>query len=710
MSSGPKILVTGALNILQDLSNGSNIPALQPLVSVAVRIYTSAEGAKSNKKQAKALAQEVHNSIEQIKHVYPVVSSSSTQGLHEDGIREFQRALEDVATFVERIAQRNRFWRVLNQQEDRQELSDYRTKITEAKVQFLVAMEMAKFQILQREQEYPVFTLADLELRQTLNQTNPKHTRAIARLVPHQKLVILQRYHTKSNFDQDIESLMSLRHPNLPFLGASSLFAPAPFIVKELSTHSPVREVVKGLYRESPKALQIKAIEIITGVLDGMNHLRENDFALSDLIKQTSSIQYDGSKVILNVELPKHKSRSTVTSSTLPKTPFEHKWDTPQPLWTVTDEGFINLDNELFWRSLQPIFASLFQSLDIPDGEWVDIPGQENEVLQELFGLPEDPRTTDWVNSTLPSAFWPIWRYLMGCDLKRRLHDLRNISEKLCGPSDQVIDIPQALVATGNFPYQDFPPTQTDHPLGLGTVACRTNLGHLVVVCDLLGELRDEGIIDMDQFISTEIADDEEQANPSEELIRAGGGIFPEPVGDYTRYKFFGRPFSLEIGRTTTTSLHNPAASETRRRIQEYFHHRLPSLLEENSWVREEPTDGFVLVTSVTSWRSTQLLHNHDTDVEAQSEGCLQCMMYGEERPQGPQPDATSNQNLKINGVHFHALPEQFIALCPMEYNCWGCWTISEGAREIQLEPLGGFSYTYNPNCGFKGVFAQFLD
>ncbi|KAJ7017008.1 hypothetical protein C8F04DRAFT_1406345 [Mycena alexandri] len=43
MSSRPKILVAGALSILQDLSNGSNIPALQPLVSVAVRIYTSAE-------------------------------------------------------------------------------------------------------------------------------------------------------------------------------------------------------------------------------------------------------------------------------------------------------------------------------------------------------------------------------------------------------------------------------------------------------------------------------------------------------------------------------------------------------------------------------------------------------------------------------------------------------------------------------------------
>ncbi|KAJ7847120.1 hypothetical protein B0H14DRAFT_2583764 [Mycena olivaceomarginata] len=141
MSSGPQILIAGALNFLQDLSNGSNIPALQPLMSVAVRIYTSAE------------------------------------------------------------------------QEDRQELSHYRTKITEAKLQFLVslrprllprsksvqvAMEMEKSQTLQREQKYPVFTLVDLELRQTLNQTNPKHTKAVARLVPHQKLVVLRQYHMKS--------------------------------------------------------------------------------------------------------------------------------------------------------------------------------------------------------------------------------------------------------------------------------------------------------------------------------------------------------------------------------------------------------------------------------------------------------------------------------------------------------------------------------
>jgi hypothetical protein len=49
------------------------------------------QGAKSNKKKAKELAQEVFNSIKQIVHVYPVGSSSSEQDLYEAGIREFQR-------------------------------------------------------------------------------------------------------------------------------------------------------------------------------------------------------------------------------------------------------------------------------------------------------------------------------------------------------------------------------------------------------------------------------------------------------------------------------------------------------------------------------------------------------------------------------------------------------------------------------------------
>lgn len=202
----------------------------------------------------------------------------------------------------------------------------------------------------------------------------------------------------------------------------------------------------------------------------------------------------------------------------------------------------------------------------------------------------------------------------MECDKSdRRLHDLKDISEKLCGPSNQVLDIPQALVATGHFPYQDFPPTHRtdDTPLELGTVVGLTKQGRRVVVCNILRDLCDEGIITINQFVSTDIDDDEEQYESSEDFILAGSGVFPKAVGDYTRYirrrpenvshsyisryKFCeGRPFSLEIGRTTTTSLHDPEVSETRRRIPEYFHRRLPSLLE-RSWVTREPTDGFVL-------------------------------------------------------------------------------------------------------------------
>ncbi|KAJ7055853.1 hypothetical protein C8F01DRAFT_447570 [Mycena amicta] len=390
MSSGPHILFAGALSFLQDLANGSNIPALQPLVSIAARIYTSVQAAKSNKKKAKAVAREACNSIKEILDVYPV---GSTQRLLEDGVREFQRALEDVATCVERMAQRNRFWRFLNQQEDAQELSDCRMTITEARVQFLVAIETAKYRILQREQGYPVFTWANLELGLTLNETNPMYTRVIAQLVPHQKAVILRRYHKEyaQNFDQDIESLMSLRHPNLPFLGASSLFAPAPFIVLEPSFHNPVQEVIQGLYRhESPRVLQRKAIEIITGVLDAMNHLRENNIVLSDLISQISSIQYDGSKVILHAELPRCEPReSTPPSPSL--APLELgepciMGAEPQQLCTVSEShdggSELHLNMELLGKLLQPFFCStLFDSVDTCE--------QENEVLQELFGFPD---------------------------------------------------------------------------------------------------------------------------------------------------------------------------------------------------------------------------------------------------------------------------------------------------------------------------------
>ncbi|KAJ7106720.1 hypothetical protein C8R44DRAFT_326377 [Mycena epipterygia] len=303
------------------------------------------------------------------------------------------------------------------------------------------------------------------------------------------------------------------------------------FLTSIPALYTPARNVVLDLYRKSPRVLQKKAIEIITGVLNAMNHLRENNVALSDLVNQMSGIQYDGRRIILNVDLPKYQPRSTVTSSVLPTNPFKHKRDTPQRCWTVTDEGVLEFDSEWFGQFVEQYLDEI--------ANWMDIPEQENKILQELFGLPAHPWPNDCDTAeAIPSAIRPIWQYLMGCEVGRRLHDLRNISEQLCGGRDRVFDISPALVATGNLPYLDCPYTKSDGAVGLGTVACLTKRGRLVVVCDILGKLRDEEIINMDQFISTEIDDDDEgQASPSEELIRAGSsGIFPAFMGDYTRY------------------------------------------------------------------------------------------------------------------------------------------------------------------------------
>jgi hypothetical protein len=145
-----------------------------------------------------------------------------------------------------------------------------------------------------------------------------------------------------------------------------------------------------------------------------------------------------------------------------------------------------------------------------------------------------NPKQWHGIDGAAPVGLWPIWQYLMNCDFKRRLHDLRNIAEQLYGASDRAFDIPLALIATGNLPYHELHRTKTDYPLELGTVACLTKQGWLVVG-NILTELRDEGIIDISPFISNRIDDDEEQASPLEELIGTGNGIFSASVGDYKR-------------------------------------------------------------------------------------------------------------------------------------------------------------------------------
>ncbi|KAJ6536982.1 hypothetical protein B0H19DRAFT_380306 [Mycena capillaripes] len=285
MSSGSRTLFGGSLKLLQDLSSGSNIPALEPLVNVAVRIYTAAEGARNNKKRANELAEDVGNSVKQILQVYPKESNSvagCTPDLYDEGIGKFQRTLENAVAVLEKIGGRRWISRVLNQQHDAEELVESRARINEAKLEFLVTIQMAKDRTRQREHQYPMFQQADLDVEQMWNSTSRSYTRAIARLVPRGKEVVVRQYNNKSSFIQDIENLIPLRHPNLPFVGASALTAPRPFILME-PVHTSARDVIRGLFYESQTVFQRKAIQIIAGVLEGINHLRENEFALLHL-------------------------------------------------------------------------------------------------------------------------------------------------------------------------------------------------------------------------------------------------------------------------------------------------------------------------------------------------------------------------------------------------------------------------------------------
>ncbi|KAJ7849371.1 hypothetical protein B0H14DRAFT_869457 [Mycena olivaceomarginata] len=137
-SSGAHILAVGALNTLQDLSSGSSIPFLQPLVNIAVRIHGSAQGARKNRKEAEELVKIVCLSLRHIWQAFPTTQSSSPSDEHEESIAEFQRILNDIAACLERISQQNRWRRFLNQQDDKEELSKYQSKISLAMIQFLV--------------------------------------------------------------------------------------------------------------------------------------------------------------------------------------------------------------------------------------------------------------------------------------------------------------------------------------------------------------------------------------------------------------------------------------------------------------------------------------------------------------------------------------------------------------------------------------------
>ncbi|KAJ7622995.1 hypothetical protein B0H17DRAFT_588329 [Mycena rosella] len=356
-SSRAQIAVGAGLNILQDLSNGSNIPGLQPLVSIAVRIHTSAQGARKNRKEAAEFATDVHDVVKEIHQMMPTGSSSPT--VMETSVAKLERALEDAARSLDKIVDQPRLCRFFNQQDDKDELAKHRTKILEAKIQFLFSARIAE-----ELDEYPVFREADLRLEQCLNPTSAGYKRQIAFLVPHQREVLVRRYHKKHDFMKDLEDLSQMRHPNLPFLGASTYMASRPFIVLENNDSRPANELIRSLLSGPRAEIQELAVDIMTDVLEVIQQLREHEIPVSEL--QMQWIQYNGRKVILNVDLPAKKVAPPRKNVSLGYT------GTPSP-------------GRLTWKSLGQFMSQAMQWSSLLD----DVAAREGLVLENIFGFPD---------------------------------------------------------------------------------------------------------------------------------------------------------------------------------------------------------------------------------------------------------------------------------------------------------------------------------
>ncbi|KAJ7684190.1 hypothetical protein DFH06DRAFT_1431 [Mycena polygramma] len=552
MTSSKSRIIGGALNLLHDVSNGSNIPGFEPVVNLAVRIYTSAEGAKRNKLESKELACDVHDTVKQILRVFPTLSNDATletPGLYADGLVKFQRTLERVAAIVERIGQQSRLRRFLNQHDDEEELLRCGKKIMDAKVQFLLLAELAKSDALQRER-YPVFAEADLDLLEVLSPTSTVYTKEIARLVPHRKEVVVRRYRNKLRFLEDIEHLSRFRHPNFAFLGASTMMCTSPFVVMEHMVYRPAQEVIENLYHGSPRILQQTALEIVTDVFEGLNHLVERDIPILGFKEQMSSIQYTGRKVILNIDAIPH-----------------------QP----TDSLRTNLGADFHATVVMEIHRQLLIG-----------------SLAFYF---------EFANSYIPqmaAALRPIYQYCHGASVN--LDDLRRIREQLRTQSGPLFDLRASLLATGNLEYEIFTHVEADDAVEPGTVAYFDSNagGRLVAVCNILAELQEHGLASVNPFIAMHtdgkllIGDD-----PYEKLIRG-------------RSRFNLAPDVWKFRQTVTVALHDPRATECRLRVQEYFHRNLKSILRQDCCeLGDAPAHDFVLVTSVISERTSYPLHTH---------------------------------------------------------------------------------------------------
>ncbi|KAJ7908818.1 hypothetical protein B0H13DRAFT_653262 [Mycena leptocephala] len=293
----------------------------------------------------------------------------------------------------------------------------------------------------------------------------------------------------------------------------------------------------------------------------------------------------------------------------------------------------------------------------------------------------------------MSSTLWPVWQYWLGSVGDDRLLELRSLREQFRQRSDETIDIAASLLATGKLAYLDICEPQSNHPVELGSVAY-VQSGRLVVVCNILSELREKGVVGVDDAFSG-AHDDMKDEYGTGEIIQ-GNTRFPCELEDILIHRTF-------------VSLHDPTDSKSRSRVQKYFQNHLNSLLEPkfsaNSALQSRE---FVLVTSVTTQWTTQLEHNHDTQL---SDDCLECRLQRlrdgisyrdqDENAGSGQENSTAKSNVQFD-IFFHVFPTP-----PSGDQCWGFWTISVNGDEYPLEPCQRFSYTCQPQQSIECAVAQ---
>ncbi|KAJ6549804.1 hypothetical protein B0H19DRAFT_1264712 [Mycena capillaripes] len=287
-----------------------------------------------------------------------------------------------------------------------------------------------------RDETYPVFTETNLDPQEVLNPAT-SHTRELATLLPHRKQVIVQRYDNTQGFLRDIKELSRLRHPNLPFLGGSTLTAPRPLLIVEHMDHPPAHEVLQKLQSNPSNILRRKAIEMITDILEGIYHLRKEKINIS------------GGANLLGLQGPELSLQISLTPN-------------------------------------------------------------------------------------MSSALWPVWQYWLG------------------GRSDETIDIAASLLATGKLAYLDIFEPQSNHPVELGSVAY-VQSGRLVVVGNILSELRDKGVVGVDDAFSDAHDDMKDEYGIGEIIQGNTRWEFPwevdgsNSVPDFHDFRFIARSDGFKI-------------------------------------------------------------------------------------------------------------------------------------------------------------------